>query len=215
MCECICTCTLRSLCKLEPAKFRSHRIDQHHLAALLPTNHGFRRLFSTVKLRKYSSKPLTGFAWGWTDRVPSTSGSLPLLTNPLALQPSLPIQEKMPVALRRLTALMTPATSWSEPKIMQPVTVQIERIFPRKFHLQNRTSVFHVLVSCSHYRGKKIFIVWFYFIARIAGIAKIRFPERRGVRTFIEKVPMKRLASCRSRWFPRESRLYRQKSMRV
>jgi len=86
----------------------------------LPTNQGFLRLFSTVKLRKYSSKPLTGFAWGWTDRVPSTSGSLPLLTNPLALQPSLPIHEKAPVALHRLTALMTPATSWSEPKMMQP-----------------------------------------------------------------------------------------------
>lgn len=127
MCECICTCTLRSLCKLELAKFRSHHRPAS-LAVLLPTNHGFRRLFSTVKLRKYSSKPLTGFAWGWTDRVPSTSGSLPLLTNPLALQPSLPIQEKTPVALRRLTALMTPATSWSEPKIMQPAAIQVERI---------------------------------------------------------------------------------------
>lgn len=94
----------------------------------LPTNHGFLRLFSTVKLRKYSSKPLTGFAWGWTDRVPSTSGSLPSLTNPLALQPSLPIQEKAPVALQRLTALMTPATSWSEPKIMQPAAGHVDRV---------------------------------------------------------------------------------------
>jgi len=84
-------------------------------------------LFSTVKLRKYSSKPLTGFAWGWTDRVPSTSGSLPSLTNPLALQPSLPIQEKAPVALQRLTALMTPATSWSEPKIIQPAAGYVSK----------------------------------------------------------------------------------------
>lgn len=38
----------------------------------IPTNHGFRWLFSTVRLRKYSSKPCTGFACGCTDRVPST-----------------------------------------------------------------------------------------------------------------------------------------------
>jgi hypothetical protein len=43
----------------------------------LPTNHGFLVLAFTVKLRKYSSNPLTGWAWGWTDKVPSTSASCP------------------------------------------------------------------------------------------------------------------------------------------
>lgn len=38
----------------------------------LPTNHGFLALFSTVRPRKYSSNPFTGFACGCTDRVPST-----------------------------------------------------------------------------------------------------------------------------------------------
>lgn len=38
----------------------------------LPTNHGFRWLFSTVKLRKYSWNPFTGLACGCTDNVPST-----------------------------------------------------------------------------------------------------------------------------------------------
>lgn len=38
----------------------------------LPTNHGFLALFSTVRPRKYSSNPLTGFACGCTDKVPST-----------------------------------------------------------------------------------------------------------------------------------------------
>lgn len=37
-----------------------------------PTNQGFRRLFSTDKLRKYSSNPCTGFACGCTESVPST-----------------------------------------------------------------------------------------------------------------------------------------------
>lgn len=38
----------------------------------IPTNQGLRWLFSTVRLRKYSSKPCTGFACGCTDKVPST-----------------------------------------------------------------------------------------------------------------------------------------------
>lgn len=38
----------------------------------LPTNHGFRSLFSTVSPRKCCSKPTTGFACGWTESVPST-----------------------------------------------------------------------------------------------------------------------------------------------
>lgn len=143
---------------------RQVSLPSHALAVHLPTNHGFLRLFSTVKLRKYSSKPLTGFAWGWTDRVPSTSGSLPLLTNPLALQPSLPIQEKAPVALHRLTALMTPATSWSEPKIMQPTAIQELEQFRENFvrkcgallssYLYYRGNFRH---SILFYRGKKSF----------------------------------------------------------
>lgn len=55
------------------------------------TNHGFLSLFSTVNLRKYSSNPWTIFAWGWTESVPSTSGSLPSDTRFRADQPSLPI----------------------------------------------------------------------------------------------------------------------------
>jgi hypothetical protein len=86
----------------------------------LPTNHGLRRLPSTVRFRKYSSKPLTGLACGCTDKVPSTSASFPSDTRLRALQPSDPIHEKAPVALFRRTARMTPATSWSEPKIMAP-----------------------------------------------------------------------------------------------
>lgn len=41
-------------------------------------------------------------------------------TRERADQPSDPIHEKLPVALFLLTALMTPATSWSEPKMMTP-----------------------------------------------------------------------------------------------
>ena len=43
----------------------------------LPTNQGFRVLFCTVRLRKYSSKPFTGLDFGCTERVPSTSFSFP------------------------------------------------------------------------------------------------------------------------------------------
>ncbi len=43
----------------------------------LPTNHGFLVLAFTVNVRKYSSNPFTGWAWGWTDKVPSTSASCP------------------------------------------------------------------------------------------------------------------------------------------
>ncbi|KAG8266322.1 hypothetical protein J6590_074887 [Homalodisca vitripennis] len=45
-------------------------------------------------------------AWGWTLRVLSTSRSLPCHTRLRADHPSLPIQEKLPVALQRLTTLI-------------------------------------------------------------------------------------------------------------
>lgn len=51
-----------------------------------------------------------------------TSGSLPSDTKFRALHPSEPIHEKAPVALLRRTALITPATSWSDPKMMAPKT---------------------------------------------------------------------------------------------
>ncbi|KAG8284431.1 hypothetical protein J6590_102968 [Homalodisca vitripennis] len=70
----------------------------------------------------FNHKYIRGLAWGWTLRVPSTSRSLPCYTRLGADHPSLPIQEKLPVALQRLTALINPATSWSDPKIMAPGT---------------------------------------------------------------------------------------------
>ncbi|KAF7281191.1 hypothetical protein GWI33_005037 [Rhynchophorus ferrugineus] len=79
--------------------------------AYLPTNHGFRGLFSTFSDKKYSLKPSTGLAWGWTDNVPSTSASFPSETRERALQPSEPIQENQPVALQRRTAFISSATS--------------------------------------------------------------------------------------------------------
>lgn len=50
-----------------------------------------------------------------------TSGSFPSDTRLRALHPSDPIHENVPVALFLLTARITPATSWSEPKMIAPV----------------------------------------------------------------------------------------------
>lgn len=186
--------TRMHIAKLEFAKFCSHSRPS---AVRLPTNHGFLRLFSTVKLRKYSSKPLTRLAWGWTDKVPSTSGSLPLLTNPLALQPSLPIQEKAPVALHRLTALITPATSWSEPKIMQP-TMTIQELEELRENFIYKRCAF--LSYYLYYRGNFRHSVLFYR-------GKVIFPKAKGLELLLKKMPMKCLAPRRR--FLWESRLYR------
>ena len=51
------------------------------LAFSLPANQGFLGLFWTVRLRKYSSNPITGLACGWMDKVPSTSASFPASQN--------------------------------------------------------------------------------------------------------------------------------------
>lgn len=87
----------------------------------LPTNQGFLRLFSTVRLTKYSRKPRTGLACGCTEMVPSTAASLPADTSARSDQPSEPTQPNQLVAPSRPAAAITPATSWSDPKTITPV----------------------------------------------------------------------------------------------
>lgn len=52
-----------------------------------------------------------------------TSGSFPSDTKFLALHPSEPIHENIPVALFRRTARITSRTSWSEPKMIAPAWI--------------------------------------------------------------------------------------------
>ena len=64
-------------CKKTRENNRKSQEMMESLAFSLPANQGFLGLFWTVRLRKYSSNPITGLACGWMDRVPSTSASFP------------------------------------------------------------------------------------------------------------------------------------------
>lgn len=66
----LCNDRRRSMLSRLPSRGGGGKAPQ--AADYLPTNQGLRWLFSTVRLRKYSSKPCTGFACGCTDKVPST-----------------------------------------------------------------------------------------------------------------------------------------------
>ena len=76
----------------------------------------------TLNSRKFWSRPFTKYWWIKQYFVNSSHPNFysPSETRALALQPSLPIQVKFPVAFILFTALIRPATSWSEPKIITP-----------------------------------------------------------------------------------------------
>lgn len=83
---------------------------------------------------------------------------------------------------------------------MQPAAEQVERIFRGNFACKGRIRYDGSFISFLIFIiAVRKFTARFYFIARPAGFAKLRSPEMRGVPVFIEKVPMKRLASRRGR----------------
>lgn len=151
-------------------------------------------------------------------RLLRTSGSFPSETRDLALQPSEPIHEKLPVALHRRTARMTPATSWSDPKIMAPeraserernknevssekVSAQIQihthTLKERKKKLEKTWGMFIYFRDGKHQRGK----------TRPSGTFEFfEFPLRRFHGKYILilivlcilKVPFRRFELCKS-----------------